>query len=307
MTTMRRLENTAMRKLAFLALRLTLLPFVLREVFQRNKVTILVYHAPTPQVFDAQIGVLRRLYNIVPLSAYVDARRTRDFSKLPPKALVVTLDDGHRSNFVLKDVLERHNIPITIFLCSGLIGTQRRFWFLHERASAIVQRLKTVPDDERLAALRRTGFEEAKEFDDRQVLSVGEIRHLNGRVDFQSHTVFHPILPRCSAEKAEAEVAGSRSDLETTLGHEVYALAFPNGAYSEREIRLAERAGYSCALTLDRGFNTKTTPLFTLRRICIPDDADQHELLVKASGLWGEIKAVLDASRRRVHDAGAHP
>jgi len=238
MTTMRRLENTAMRKLAFLALRLTLLPFVLREVFQRNKVTILVYHAPTPQVFDAQIGVLRRLYNIVPLSAYVDARRTRDFSKLPPKALVVTLDDGHRSNFALKDVLERHNIPITIFLCSGLIGTQRRFWFLHERASAIVQRLKTVPDDERLAALRRTGFEEAKEFDDRQVLSVGEIRHLNGRVDFQSHTVFHPILPRCSAEKAEAEVAGSRSDLETTLGHEVYALAFPNGAYSEREFYL---------------------------------------------------------------------
>jgi hypothetical protein len=93
----------------------------------------------------------------------VDARRTRDFSKLPPKALVVTLDDGHRSNSALKDVLERHNIPITIFLCSGLIGTHRRFWFLHEKSSAVVQRLKTVPDDERLAVLRRAGFEEAKE------------------------------------------------------------------------------------------------------------------------------------------------
>jgi peptidoglycan/xylan/chitin deacetylase (PgdA/CDA1 family) len=292
------LENTAIRKLAFLALRLTLLPFVFREVFQRNKVTILVYHAPTPRVFDAQIGVLRRLYNIVPLSAYVDARRTRDFSKLPPKALVVTLDDGHRSNSALKDVLERHNVPITIFLCSGLIGTRRRFWFLHEKSSAIVQRLKSVPDDERLAALRRTGFEEAKEFDERQALSIAELRELNSRADFQSHTVFHPILPLCSEEKAEAEIAGSRSDLQTRLGYEVYALAYPNGDYSERELRLAERAGYSCALTLDRGFNTKRTPLFTLRRICIPDDADQHELLVKASGLWGEIKAVLDASRR---------
>ena len=289
------LENMAMRKLAFLALRLTLLPFVFREVFQRNKVTIVVYHAPTPQVFDAQIGILRRLYNIVPLSAYIEARRSGDFTKLPPKALIVTLDDGHRSNFALKNVLERHNVPITIFLCSGLIGTRRRFWFLHDKISTIVQRLKTVPDDERLAALRRSGFEEAKEFDDRQVLSVGEIRHLNGRVDFQSHTVSHPILPRCSAEKAEAEVVGSKSDLQARLGHEVYALAYPNGDYSEREIRLAERAGYSCALTLDRGFNTKTTPLFRLRRICIPDDPDQHELLVKASGLWGRIKAVLGA------------
>jgi poly-beta-1,6-N-acetyl-D-glucosamine N-deacetylase len=288
-----------MRKLAFLALRLTLLPFVFREVFQRNKVTILVYHAPTPLVFDAQIGVLKRLYNIVPLSAYVEARRTGDFSKLPPKALVVTLDDGHRSNFALKDVLERHNVPITIFLCSGLIGTRRRFWFLHEKSPALVQRLKIVADDERLAALRRTGFEEAKEFDDRQVLSIAELRELNSRADFQSHTVFHPVLPRCSEEKAEAEIAGSRSDLQTKLGHEVYALAYPNGDYSERELRLAERAGYSCALSSDRGFNTKKTPLFRLRRICVPDDADQHELLVKASGLWGEIKAALDASRRR--------
>jgi peptidoglycan/xylan/chitin deacetylase (PgdA/CDA1 family) len=285
----------AMRKLAFLALRLTLLPFVFREVFQRNKVTIVVYHAPTPQVFDAQIGILRRLYNIVPLSAYIEARRSGDFTKLPPKALIVTLDDGHRSNFALKNVLERHNVPITIFLCSGLIGTRRRFWFLHDKISTIVQRLKTVPDDERLAALRRSGFEEAKEFDDREALSVGEIRHLKGRVDFQSHTVSHPILPRCSAEKAEAEVVGSKSDLQARLGHEVYALAYPNGDYSEREIRLAERAGYSCALTLDRGLNTKTTPLFRLRRICIPDDPDQHELLVKASGLWGRIKAALGA------------
>ncbi|WP_426424244.1 polysaccharide deacetylase family protein [Bradyrhizobium genosp. A] len=294
-----------MRKLAFLALRLTLLPLVFREVFQRNKVTILVYHAPTPQAFDAQIGVLRRLYNIVPLSAYVEARRTGDFSKLPPKALVVTLDDGHRSNFALKKVLERQNVPITIFLCSGLIGTRRRFWFLHEMSPALVQQLKTVPDNERLATLRRTGFEEAKEFDDRQVLSIAELRQLNTKADFQSHTVFHPVLPRCSEEKAEAEIAGSRSDLQTKLGHEVYALAYPNGDYSERELRLAERAGYSCALSTDRGFNSKKTPLFRLRRICVPDDADQHELLVKASGLWGEIKAALDASRRRVHDTGA--
>jgi poly-beta-1,6-N-acetyl-D-glucosamine N-deacetylase len=300
MTTARRhgpslARESAMRKLAFLALRLTLLPFVFREVLQRNKVTIVVYHTPTRQVFDAHIGVLRRLYNIVPLTAYIDARRTRDFSKLPPKALVLTLDDGHHSNYALKGVLERHDVPITIFVCSGLIGTHRRFWFLHEKSPAIVQRLKTVPDDERLAALRRAGFEEAKEFDERQALSIVELREMNSRADFQSHTVFHPILPRCSEEKAEAEIAGSRSDLQTRLGCEVYALAFPNGDYSERELRLAARAGYSCALSADGGFNTKRTPLFRLRRICVPDDADRHELLVKASGLWGGLRGVLEA------------
>jgi peptidoglycan/xylan/chitin deacetylase (PgdA/CDA1 family) len=285
-----------MRKLAFLALRLTLLPFVLREVFQRKIVTIIVYHAPAPRVFDAHLDILRRLYNIVPLSVYVEARQTGEFSKLPRKALIITLDDGHRSNYALRDVLETHNVPVTIFLCSGLIDTRRRFWFLHEETVAIVQQLKTVPDDERLAILHETNFEETQEFDERQALSMSELRELNPKVDFQSHTVSHPILPRCSSERAEAEIARSKLDLQTRLGHEVYALAYPNGDYSEREVRLAERAGYRCALTLDRGFNTARTPLFKLRRICIPDDADQHELLVKVSGLWGEIRAVL--SRR---------
>src|SRR6266704_729818 len=160
--TIRTLVSTrtpAMRKLAFLALRLTLLPFVLREVFQRKKVTIIVYHAPSAEVFDTHLSFLKRVYNIVPLSVYVEARRKGDFSKLPPKALVITLDDGHRSNYALKDVLEKHNVPVTIFLCSGLVDTRRRFWFWHEATSAIVQQLKTVPDGERLAILRDTGFE----------------------------------------------------------------------------------------------------------------------------------------------------
>jgi peptidoglycan/xylan/chitin deacetylase (PgdA/CDA1 family) len=287
------MRTPAIRKLAFLALRLTLLPFVLREVFQRKKVTIIVYHTPLVEAFDTHLGFLKRIYNIVPLSVYVEARQKGDFSKLPPKALIITLDDGHRSNYALKDVLEKQDIPVTIFLCSGLIGTRRRFWFLHEETTVIVQQLKTMPDDERLAILRETSFEETKEFDERQALSVSELRELN-KVDFQSHTVFHPILPRCSSEKAEAEIVKSRMDLQTMLGNEVYALAYPNGTYSEREIRLAEKAGYRCALTLDRGFNTARTPLFRLRRICVPDNANRHELLVKASGLWGGIRAVLE-------------
>jgi poly-beta-1,6-N-acetyl-D-glucosamine N-deacetylase len=286
-------RTVAMRRVVFMALRLTLLPFVFREVIQRKKVTIVVYHTPMPEVLDAHLGVLRRLYKVVPLSVYVEARQTGDFSTLPSKALIITLDDGHRSNYQLKDVLERHNLPVTIFLCSGLIDTRRRFWFLHGNTSNIVKQLKTVPDDKRVAILRERGFEETEEFDERQALSVSELRELSSKVDFQSHTVFHPILPRCSSERAEAEIVRSKLDLQTTLRNEVYALAYPNGEYSERDIRLAKRAGYRCALALGRGFNTERTPLFKLRRICIPDDADQHELIVKASGLWDEIRAVL--------------
>jgi peptidoglycan/xylan/chitin deacetylase (PgdA/CDA1 family) len=287
-----------MRGLVFLALRATLLPFVLREVCQRKKVTIIVYHAPSAEIFDTHICFLKHVYHIVPLSVYLEARQRGDFSKLPPKALVITLDDGYRSNYELKHIIEKHNVPVTIFLCSGLIDTNRRLWFYHEETSAIVQQLKTVPDEERLAILREAGFEETREFEGRQALSASEIAGLKNTVDFQSHTVFHPILPRCSSEKVETELVQSRIDLQAQLGTEVYAFAYPNGDYSERELRMVEKAGYQCALTLDRGSNTVRTPLFMLRRICIPDNAELHELVVKASGLWGGIKGLLGRAGR---------
>jgi peptidoglycan/xylan/chitin deacetylase (PgdA/CDA1 family) len=286
------------RRLVFLALRVMWLPFVLREVFQRKKVTILVYHTPSAEFFDTHIRFLKHVYHIVPLAAYLEARQRGELSKLPPKALVITLDDGYRSNYELKDIIEKHDVPVTIFLCSGLIDTHRKFWFYNEETSAIVQQLKTVRDEERIAILRKAGFEETQEFEGRQALSASEITDLKKTVDFQSHTVFHPILPRCSSEKVETELVQSRMDLQTRLGKEVYAFAYPNGDYSERELRLAEEAGYRCALTLDPGFNTARTPLFRLRRICIPDNADLHELVVKASGLWGGIMSILGRGRR---------
>lgn len=289
---MKRLRSR-LRNMTFLALRLTLLPFVIREVVQRKKVTIIAYHHPSPEVFDVHLGVLKHIYNIVSLSVYIEAMRQGAFSKLPPKTLIITLDDGHRSNYALKNVIERHNVPITIFLCSGLVDTRRRFWFQHAATDAIVQHLKTVSDGERLAILREAGFEETKEFDERQALSAAELEELKTKVDFQSHTVFHPILPRCVSARADAEITKSKEDLQVGLAAEVYAFAYPNGEYSERELRLVENAGYRCALTLDPGFNSEKTPLFRLRRICLPDYADRHELLVKTSGLWGGIRAVL--------------
>src|SRR5262249_15799967 len=151
------------------------------------------------------------------------------------------------------------------------------------------QQLKGVTDAQRLDILRRIGFEETKEFADRQALSCTELTELKTKVDFQSHSVFHPILPRCESQRAPHEIAQSKRDLERALAAEIYAFAFPDGQYSDRDLILLREAGYRCGLTLDAGFNSASTPLLRLRRICVPDSADLHELLVKTSGIWGLI------------------
>ncbi len=65
---MRRVNGPESRALAFAALRLTLLPFLIRTVLQRSQVTILAYPAPAAEVLDSHLGLRKRLYNNIPLA-----------------------------------------------------------------------------------------------------------------------------------------------------------------------------------------------------------------------------------------------
>ncbi len=105
-------------------------------------------------------------------------------------------------------------------------------------SNGVRQSLKRMPDRERLRTLRLVGYRETREYPDRQALSHGEIDTLKGLIDFQSHTRFHPVLPACPMERAEKEIIGSKKELDERFGLSVFALAFPNGAYTRREMEL---------------------------------------------------------------------
>lgn len=75
-----------MRRTIFLALRLTLLPFLIRELVQRRRITIITYHDPTPEILAAHPTVLKRVYNIVSLATYAEAMRKAAISQLSPEA-----------------------------------------------------------------------------------------------------------------------------------------------------------------------------------------------------------------------------
>jgi peptidoglycan/xylan/chitin deacetylase (PgdA/CDA1 family) len=100
---------------------------------------------------DRHLGWLRRRYNIIALEDYLRWRRG-ETATLPPRALVISLDDGHASNAALLDVFRRHRVRPTIFLCSDIVGTLRRFWWQAVPDEAERQRLKRLPDEQRLAA-----------------------------------------------------------------------------------------------------------------------------------------------------------
>ncbi len=281
-----------MRNAIFLFLRASGLPLLIRYLFQRHTVTILAYHDPSPHMFERHIALLRARYNFISLQQYLRWREGETGDRLPEFPLIVTLDDGHKGNYALKPIFEREKLPVTIFLCSAVVATGRHFWWLAHDDHEEMIRLTRIPDEARLRCLREAGFQEDESYAARQALSREEVHELRRLVDLQSHTRFHPVLPQCTDERARDEIVGSRAELRTKLGLVCDAIALPNGDYSDRDLALIKQAGYRCALTLDRGFNGANTSLFRLRRLRMSDDAGQHEVIVKASGVWAFIEGI---------------
>lgn len=272
----------ARRRLLFGIVRWSGLPLLLRETVQRAQTTIVFYHDIGPEALDLQLSVLGKRYHLIPLRDYAEALRSGRVDLLPPKSMVITLDDGLCSNYALLDVFRRHHVTPTIFICSGIVGTHRRFWISAIEGRDETERLKRVPDEVRLKALAAVGYTETASFPERSALSRAEITEMRGSVDFQSHTVYHPVLTQCSDERSRCEIVESKQMLEEDLGLDVYAFAFPNGDYSEREIEYVRSAGYQCAVTVDAGLNGANADPFRLKRLWISESASESEIVVKA-------------------------
>lgn len=278
-----------MSNIAYMALRWSGVAWMWREAVQRRKVTFLLFHDMDATDAERNFGYLKQHYNIIGLNDYLDAVRNK--KHLPNKAVVITFDDGHASNYTLLQIIRRMQIPVTIFLCSSLVGTHRHFWFRHStEIKPQVEALKKIPNEQRLERLRQYGFVQEQEYDEIQALSKEQIEEMTPWVNFQSHTCFHPILPQSDYTTAENEIKDSKQQLEETFGLTINALSYPNGDYSERDIYFAQTAGYECGVTVDSGYNDMKTDLFRLKRFSVNDAKNTTELMVKASGCYALLK-----------------
>ncbi len=277
-----------LNRILFKILRFSGLPWLFRAVVQRNKMTILLFHDISPEVARQTFRFLQKRYQIIGIEDYLDARRKG--TSLPPKAMILTFDDGHLGNYRLLPVIQELQIPISIYLCGGIIDTHRHYWFTVRHPSRSSDALKSVSNQQKLTILAEAGFSPEHEYDQPQAMNRRQIEEMKSVVNFQAHTLFHPILPQCNDEEATMEIVHGKELLEQQFGLKINAIAYPNGDYNERDINLAKSAGYQCGITVDYGFNTLHTDPFRLKRLSVNDTANLDELSVKASGVWGFFK-----------------
>ena len=251
------------------------IPFLVRKWVRRSRVAILLYHDPKPAVFVKHIAYLSRHYTLISLEMLVAAIHQNDFSEIPPKSVVITIDDGHVGNFELLPIFKQYQIRPTLYVCTQIINTHRHFWFkIDGQSKAEKEMLKRVPNAERLAHLKSTAdFEPEKAYPDRQALNISEIKEMAAHVDFQPHTRFHPILPRCPETECQQEILGSKTDLERLLDVACSHFSYPNGDYTEREVEIVKAGGFRSARTTDIGWNTLDTSPYQLKAIPMTDTA----------------------------------
>ena len=251
------------------------IPLLIREWICRNRVAILLYHDVNPEIFAKHIAYLTRHYAIISLDILVSAIYKKDFSEIPPKSVVITIDDGHAGNVTLLPIFKQYRIHPTIYVCTQIINTHRHFWFrIQEQSKKEKERLKRLPNAERLARLKqKDNFEPEKAYQDRQALNIDEMKEMIQDVDFQPHTQFHPILPQCTETECKQEILSSKVDLEKFLGIECLHFSYPNGDYTEREVKIVKVGGFRSARTTDLGWNSVNTSPYKLKAISISDDA----------------------------------
>ncbi|MBI4364015.1 MAG: polysaccharide deacetylase family protein, partial [Candidatus Latescibacteria bacterium] len=225
---------------------------------------ILVYHriaeipgdpqllSVSPERFASHLAAIRAAAGPVRL---LDLVRSLDGGAAPARAVALTFDDGYADNLhAAKPLLERFEVPATVYVTTGQIDSPREFWWdeldrLLLRPEALPEALtleiggttrrwefrETGPRQrayrELCAALRDLSASHREALLDRlaawagadrlarmthRALSADEVRRLaeGGLIDVAPHTVTHPALSMLPAEDQRREIEESRRALE---------------------------------------------------------------------------------------------
>jgi peptidoglycan/xylan/chitin deacetylase (PgdA/CDA1 family) len=200
-------------------------------------IPVLVYHrvGPVPpghphpdtfvpaREFDRQLAALRALgYESVSAEEYEAALDGR--APKARKPVLITFDDGSATTLTqAAPILERRGFSAVLFMVTESLG--RPAGWDGETEDGGHRQLT----DEELKKLLELGW------------TIG------------SHTRTHPRLDSLDDAALEAEISGSKAQLERLLGREVAWFAYPYGRHDERVAAAARRGGYKLAFATETG------------------------------------------------------
>ncbi|HME35365.1 MAG TPA: polysaccharide deacetylase family protein [Candidatus Sulfotelmatobacter sp.] len=143
------------------------------------------------------------------------------------------------------------------------------------------------------------------------LLTRSELQELaSAGMTIGAHTLSHPMLSQLPPELAYAEVSESRMRLESVLGKQVWALAYPFGdaqSVTPQVLALAEQAGFQAAfLNFGGGLGTELPP-YALPRVHVTAGMSLAEFEAQVSGFYARLQRVAGRGAHRAATLGQAP
>lgn len=301
-----------------------------RRKLTKSQVAILMYHRVDDEwdrwflkplrvrSFEKQTQYLCQNYDVLRLSELLHYANHR--KSLPEKAVVITFDDGYKDNYLYAYPIRKYDIPATVFLATGCIGSDKAIWRGQVRhistiepdaleassmtlprgegevAFSVREARKQVSHDNRTYYLERlrniSGGQIPAQLSRRYMLSWEEVMEMHsGGISFGAHTVSHRILTRMPFPQAKDEIVRSKKAIEEKVGHAVTAFSYPYGDYNLQVTRCVKESGFACAVTTIPRLTTCKHSPYELPRIEPGEDFNKFKL--QLSGMWGDLHAML--------------
>ncbi len=201
--------------------------------------------AMTPAEFDKEMGQVKDAgFSVIPMQDFLAWRRGD--KDIPPKACVITIDDGYVSGYdTAWPILKKYGFPFTMFVYINYINSGG----------------KSISWDQ-LAEMRDAGVDIES-----HTYSHGDLRNPTDKYAVDKHTyelIQNDVKTLGVDGWMRKEIVDSKKVLEQQLGIKVNAIAYPFGKYDQKVRDLVKEAGYEAGFTVYGQRISYSAPAFDL-------------------------------------------
>ncbi|WP_461642058.1 polysaccharide deacetylase family protein [Labilibaculum euxinus] len=277
------------------------------QKFDKHVLSI-YFHNPTPFLFQGIVRFLRaHNFHFISEKELYDLALGRE--ELKERKAFVSFDDAWKGNLKLIPVIEKYQIPISIFTPVKPVVSGNYWWeyvpYLKSKYPEIsgAEDLKRMKNSERMEYVRNVAAERILK---RSAVNLKELEYLHKHplVTIGSHTYHHPIGIQCSDEELAFEYSESKKILESWLKTEINSFAYPNGDYDERDFEFLKKNGYKMAFTTSPDLSRKNNGMYEIPRVSINTKGGKYENIARMLGLWHQyiqpLQLKLKSENRKV-------
>jgi len=214
------------------------------HVFHRTKAATQM-RIPTAKFREQMKQIKDSNLPVITMPQFLAWRRGED--ELPPKSILITMDDGWRSVYTEAfPVMKEFQLPFTVFLYKNYVGSDK--------------------------GGRALSLEMINEVVESGLCTIG------------SHSVSHPFPskvkkaansgPEGYAEFLNTELGDSKSFLEETFKTDITTYAYPGGYHTDEMFSVADEFGYDHLFTVKPGKVRRDSSRYTLPRYIVLGNHD---------------------------------